>query len=484
MSSLDIYEGTGEATVQGDAVVRAPLRARVSWMLFDWSVQPHYTLVQTFLFGPYFANAVVQNSVCGTMIAQGSEKAACGQALWGYAAAVAGLMIAILSPLLGAAADGRGSRKPWMAGLSLLFLAGLSSLWLGVPGAELKTILTVLAGFIAATLAAELMSVFSNAIMTGLVPRRELGRLSGTGWAVGYFGGLVSLALVAGLLVPMPGEAKTLLGLDPILHLNGAAHEGDRITGPFAAIWFAIFIIPFFLFVPDKHRAATGHPERSAAAELGDTLKSLPSMPSLLIFLLARMLYTDGLSAIFAFGGIYGASVFGWGPLELGMFGIVLTLVGAFGALFGGWLDDSVGPKTVIIVALLALIVGAIGILSVDKTHIFFTTDVIAKAAGSKPFSSPGEQVFLAFAVLVGIVSAPVQAASRSLLARIAPPDKITQYFGLFAFSGKVTAFLAPFFVALITQETGSQRMGMSAVLAFLAIGVVMMLFVRTRPAR
>jgi UMF1 family MFS transporter len=485
MSSLGIGEGAEEAAAASTgAIARAPLRARFSWMLFDWSVQPHYTLVQTFLFGPYFANAIVQNSTCGTMIAEGSEHAACGQALWGYAAAAAGLLIAILSPILGAAADGRGSRKPWMACLSLLFLAGLSTLWLGVPDANMTTILIVLAGFVAATLAAELMSVFSNAIMTGLVPKEELGRLSGTGWAVGYFGGLVSLAVVAGLLVPMPGATTTLLGLNPLLQLDGAAHQGDRITGPFAAIWFAIFIIPFFLFVPDRHRASTAHPERSAVEELWDTIKSLPSMPSLLIFLVARMLYTDGLTAIFAFGGIYGASVFGWGPLELGMFGIVLTLVGAIGALFGGWLDDSVGPKTVIIFALLALIVGALGILSVDKSHIFYTAEVAEKIVGSKPFSSPGEQVFLAFAVLVGVVSAPIQAASRSLLARIAPADKITQFFGLFAFSGKVTAFLAPFFVALLTLETGSQRIGMAAILAFLAIGVVMMLFVRTRPAR
>ena len=93
-------------------VVRAPLRARTSWMLFDQATQPHYTLVQTFLFAPYFANAIVENSACGTLIAQGSEKAACGQALWGYDASVAGLFIAILSPFLGAAADGRGARKP------------------------------------------------------------------------------------------------------------------------------------------------------------------------------------------------------------------------------------------------------------------------------------------------------------------------------------------------------------------------------------
>ncbi len=483
MASIDLGGPTAsEASAASHAVVRAPRRARVSWMLFDWATQPHYTLVQTFLFAPYFANTVVQNSVCGTLIAGGSEKAACGQTLWGYAAAVAGLLIAILSPFLGAAADGRGARKPWMAGLSVIFIAGLTTLWLGAPAAPLATVLLVLVGFVVATLAAELMSVFSNAIMTGLVPHAELGRLSGTGWAVGYFGGLVSLALIAGLLVPVPGATTTLLGFHPLLMLDGTTHQSDRITGPFAAIWFTIFIIPFFLFVPDRRTARNLAPtQRSATAELWDTLRSLPSMPSLMIFLIARMLFTDGLTAIFAFGGIYGASVFGWGPLELGMFGIILTLVGAFGALVGGHLDDRIGPKTVIIFALLALIAGAIGILSVDKTHVLFTTEVAAKIAGSKPFSSAGEQVFLAFAILVGLVAAPVQAASRSLLARLAPPDKITQYFGLFAFSGKVTAFLAPFAVAFLTQETGSQRIGMSAILAFLLIGIFLMLFVRTR---
>ena len=460
---------------------RAPLRARASWMLFDWAAQPYYTLVQTFLFAPYFANAVVENSACGALIAEGSEKAACGQSLWGYAAAVAGLLIAIVSPFLGALADGRGRRKPWMAGLAMIFLAGLSTLWLATPGASMSTIALVLCGFIIATLAAELMGVFSNAIMTGLVPKDELGRLSGTGWAVGYFGGLASLALVAGFLVPLPGEAKTLLGLDPLLQLNAAEHQGDRITGPFAALWFALFIIPFFLFVPDKHApVAPSVAHRSAGAELWDTIKSLPSMPSLLIFLVARMLYTDGLTAIFTFGGIYGASVFGWGPLELGIFGIVLTLVGAFGALVGGRLDDKLGPKAVIIGALLILLIGAIGILSVDKTHILFTTDVAEKVAGSKPFSSIGEQTFLAFAIIVGLVAAPVQAASRSLLARLAPAEKMTQFFGLFAFSGKVTAFLAPFLVAFVTQYSGSQRIGMSAVLGFLIIGALLMLFVRT----
>lgn len=446
---------------------RAPLRARVSWMLFDWAAQPFYTLVQTFLFAPYFVNAVAHD-------------AQHGQAMWGYAAATAGLLIAVISPFLGAAADGRGKRKPWMLVLSVAFLAGLTALWYAVPGASNSHVMLVLAGFVVATLAVELMSVFSNAIMTGLVPKDELGRLSGTGWAVGYFGGLASLALVAGFLVPLPGESTTLLGFEPLLKLDGAAREGDRLTGPFAAMWFALFVIPFFLFVPDRRRtSAPLHTERTAMQELWDTIKQLPSMPSLMTFLIARMIYTDGLTAIFTFGGIYGASVFAWGALELGIFGIVLTLIGAFGALIGGWLDDKLGPKTVIIGSLLILLVSSLGILSVDKTHILFVQDVMPKIEGSKPFSSTGELVFLGFAMIVGLVAAPVQAASRSLLARLAPAEKITQFFGLFAFSGKVTAFLAPFLVAVVTGMT-DQRTGIASVLSFLIIGAVLMLFVRT----
>jgi UMF1 family MFS transporter len=193
------------------------------------------------------------------------------------------------------------------------------------------------------------------------------------------------------------------------------------------------------------------------------------------------MIYTDGLSAIFAFGGIYGAAVFGWSALELGIFGIILTFTGVFGAIIGGVMDDRVGSKTVILVSLVLLLVGALGILSVDKTHVLYVTEVAEKAAGSAPFSSTGEIVFLAFAVIVGLVAAPVQAASRALLARLAPPDKITQFFGLFAFSGKVTAFMAPLMVATVTTATGDQRLGMASIALFLILGMILMLPVRSR---
>lgn len=461
-----MQESASEAHAAGPGVREpAPPRALVSWVLFDWAAQPYYTLVLTFLFAPYFANVVAPDP-------------ATGQALWGYAAAAAGVLIALGSPFLGAVADGGGRRKPWIAAFSLLFVAGLAALWLARPAADTATVALVLVAFVAATAMAEFTTVFTNAIMPSLVPPSKLGRLSGTGWAVGYAGGLLSLALMAGLVVPDPGTGLTLAGLEPVLALDVAAREGDRLVGPFAALWYVIFMVPFFLFVPDARRALRGA-SRPPLAELLATLRALPAHRDMLLFLVARMLYADGLAAIFAFGGIYGAAVFGWGALELGLFGIVLTLTGVFGALIGGVMDDRLGSKSVIVASLLLLLAGALGILSVDREHVLYVQAVAPKAAGSAPFSSVGEWVFLAFAVVVGTVAAPVQAASRALLARLAPPDKITQYFGLFAFSGKVTAFMAPLMVAVVTQATESQRIGMASISFFLVAGLALMLFVR-----
>ena len=445
---------------------RTTTRGLVGWVLFDWATQPFYTLVVTFLFAPYFVNGFVTDP-------------AYGQTVWAYTTSIAQLVAAILAPVLGAIADAGLARKPWIAGFSVLLVAGLSGLWFAIPG-EMWLLPVVLISFGIATIGAELATVFTNAMMPGLVSGKRLGTLSGIGWAVGYVGGLVSLALVAGLIVADPSSGKTLLGLPPLVQLDVATREGDRLVGPFSALWYLVFVLPLFLFTPDRRDNVSGNVVQAGLGQLLRAVKDLVrNHGAIALFLIARMLYADGLGAVFAFGGIYAGSVFGWGATELGLFGIVLTIAGTIGAALGGVLDDRAGSRTVIVTALCLFIVASIGVLSIDPDEILFFVPVAPKIAGSAPFSSAGEQAYLAFAVLIGLAAGPIQASSRTLLARLCPPDKTTEFFGFYAFSGKITAFAAPLAIGVVTAATDSQRLGISAALAFLIVGLLLLLRVR-----
>jgi len=445
---------------------RTSTRGLVGWVLFDWATQPFYTLVVTFLFAPYFVNGFLADP-------------AHGQTIWAYATGTAQLVAALLAPVLGAIVDAGLPRKPWIAGFSVLLIAGLSGLWFAVPG-ELWLVPVVLISFGIATIGAELATVFTNAMMPGLVSDKRLGTLSGIGWAVGYVGGLVSLALIAGLVVADPNTGKTLLGLPPVLPLDAVTREGDRLVGPFSALWYLVFVLPLFLFTPDRPDKVSGNVVQAGLGQLLRAVKDLVrNHGAIALFLIARMLYADGLGAVFAFGGIYAGSVFGWGATELGLFGIVLTIAGTIGAGLGGMLDDRAGSKTVIVTALCLFIVASVGVLSIDPDEVLFFVPVAPKIAGSGPFSSAGEQAYLAFAILIGLAAGPIQASSRTLLARLCPPDKTTEFFGFYAFSGKITAFAAPLAIGVVTAATDSQRLGISAALAFLLIGLLLLLRVR-----
>jgi len=438
-----------------------PRSAVISWIFFDWAAQPYFTLITTFVFAPYFATHVASDP-------------ASGQSLWGFATAAAGLLIALMSPVLGAIADASGRRKPWIAAFGALLVIGSCLMWIGKPG-DPSVIPALLIAYAIATIGAEFATVFNNAMMPTLVPPDRIGRLSGTGWATGYVGGILSLILVLGFLAANPETGRTLFGLSPLFGLDPVTHQGDRITGPLTGIWFIVFVLPMFLLTPDyPARRPIAAAIREGLIELKQTLGELPKRKSMAAFLLANMVYTDGLVSLFAFGGIYAAGTFGWQTIQIGSFGILLAIAGTFGAWLGGRLDDSLGPKRVIAGSMLILLLAIVAILLVDKDSILFIK-VAPPTPGGALFAASSERAYLLLGCLIGAAGGPLQAASRTLLIKLAPKDRIAQYFGLFALTGKVTSFVGPLLIGIITAVTESQKAGMAVLVLFFVAGLVLL---------
>lgn len=440
---------------------QVPRKGIWSWMLFDWASQPFHTLILTFVFAPYFTSQVASSDVAG-------------QTYWGYAVGIAGLIIALLSPVLGALADATGPRKPWIFGFSLLGVLGSLGLWWVLPNASDGMLILGLIAFGTALIGFEFAAVFNNAMMPDLVPREALGKLSGSSWALGYVGGLLCLVLMLGFMVADPQSGKTLLGATPLFGLDPASHQGDRASGPLTAIWLALFIIPLFLFTPDQpKRAQTLGAVRRSLASLWSTIRNLPKSQSLLNFLLSSMLYRDALNGLYAFGGIYAAGVLQWSIVQIGIFGILANVTGAIGAWLGGRMDARFGPKPVVSACILLLILASILVISTDPQHVLW----IALSTGS----NLPDLLFYACGGLIGAAGGALQAASRTLMVDQAEPEKMTEAFGLYALSGRATSFIAPIAIAATTTLFASQRIGVTPVIVLFIISLLLLPKVRSR---
>jgi len=440
------------------------------WMLFDWAQQPFHTLVVTFVFAPYFASAVAPD-------------AARGQELWGLATGIGGLLIALLSPVLGAIADAAGPRKPWMLFFSVLGAVGCWMLWYAVPGAE--NLGWIIFWIALAFFGMEFAAVFNNAMMPDLVPRSELGRLSGSAWGLGYVGGLISLVIVLGFLSAPPESGHTLLGTAPLFGLDPASHEGDRASGPFTAVWYALFILPMLFFTPDiARRSGGGDAVRLGLSRLWATIRSLPSQRSYFAFLLSSMFYRDALNALYAFGGIYAAGVLGWPIVQIGIFGILANLTGAIGAGLGGVADKRFGPNPVIAASAIILTLCCIAVISTTPGEVLFMP---VGAASGLP-----DIIFYMAGALIGAAGGSLQAASRTLLVDQVEPDRVTEAFGLFALSGRATSFIAPLAIAYATAYFGSealglstqdaQRLGVTPIIALFILSLALLPWVKSKP--
>ena len=409
-------------------------RREFAWSLYDWANSAFPTVVTTFVIATWFAQAVAPDPVSG-------------QAMWGWMQTAAGLAIAVLSPVLGAVADAGGRRRLMLALCTLATAAFTAALWFARP--EPSSALYALACVGLATVAFEVGTVFYNAMLPEVTTPARIGRVSGLAWGLGYAGGLACLVLcLFALIRPDP----------PPLGLDKAAGETIRATAVLVAAWLLVFGWPVLAAMRDPPGAkpAWGAAARAGLAELRDVLRGLPRRPDMLRFLVARLFYTDGLNTLFAFGAIFAAGVHGLGFQEVLVFGIAMNVSAGIGAALGGLVEDRVGSKRLVLASLAALALIGCALVVVRSATAFW-----------------------ALALVLGLFFGPAQAASRTLMARLAPPEEMAAHFGLFALSGRITGFLGPAVLAAVTQVSGSQRLGMATTAGFMALGGVLLLGVR-----
>ncbi|WP_435204527.1 MFS transporter [Tateyamaria sp. 1078] len=435
-------------------------------MAFDWATQPFYTLGLTFVFGPYFA--AVSLGYYETQIDDPDGARAASQALWFWANTIAGMMIAFTAPLVGAYADSTGRRMPWIWAFSLLYVAMVGALWFTYPDGS--TLFMVLIAFNVALIGAEFLLIFVNAILPSLGDKDEIGKISGNGAALGYWGGVLSLFIML-LLLAENDSGKTLAGLDPLFGLDPEAREGTRSVGPFIALWFILFMVPFFLWVREPRQANRTGGISDAMADLKQSLKGALGRRSLLNFLISSMFYRDALNALYSAGGVYATLVLGWSIIQIGVFGIVGAITAAVATQIGGIFDSRIGPKPVIKVCCYILIAVCVVIVGMSRESIFGL--IILSEGSSLP-----DIVFYVCGAAIGGAGGAIYAASRSMMVRHTHPERPTEAFGLFALSGKATAFLAPALIALVSTLTGNAQFGYIPVILLFVAGLFLLRYV------
>lgn len=429
---------TAEAESTGkNASPATPTWRLLAWALYDWANNAYAAIVLTFVFAAYFTRRVAENETSGTVI-------------WGLLLGGTGILVALGAPVLGAAADRIGHRKLWLGLFVSACILATGMLWFVQPTTNDLWLAILLVAV--SELGSEYASVLYNAMLPNLVPRHRLGRWSGWGWTLGYAGGLICLAIVLFLFM-----RNNVPGLD----LQEEAAEPVRATFPFAAAWYLLFALPLFLFVPEvsREKKRLSSALREGVRQLVETARQVRRYAHIAKFLIARLIYIDGLATLFMFGGVYAAGTFNMDEQQVLMFGIGLNVSAGLGALAFSWIDDRIGGRNTILISLVGLIVPGTVLLFVNSVTMLWT-----------------------FGLILGLFVGPVQAASRSFMAREAPEELRNQMFGLFALSGKV-GFFCPLLVGLVTWLSGNQRVGVSVIIIFFAVGFAVMLTVPSESA-
>lgn len=400
-----------------------------SWCFYDFGNSAFTTLVITFIYSTYFTKAIAENEIDGTY-------------LWSQAIAITAVIVSLLSPILGAIADKGGYRKIFLTLTTYMSIGATALLFFPIKGQILFALILV----VIANVNFELGGVFYNAYLPEIVSRKKIGRISGIGWGAGYLGGLLAM------LVAMVGFVSSDV---PWFGLDIDTGEHIRATNVLVAAWFFIFTLPAILYLKEKKVESAnriGIVVLNSIQELKKTFQEIKIYKNTVRFLISRLIYNDGLVTIFAFGAIYASGTFGFTFNEIMIFGIVLNIAAGSGAFLMGYIDDMIGGKLTIQISLIGLMIAVLLAVFANSKLLFWVSGII-----------------------VGLFAGPNQSASRSLMGRLTPPDKINEFYGFFAFSGKLTSFLGPMLLGIFTKYFSSQRYGVAVVFIFFFIGFLLM---------
>lgn len=425
------------------AHVSAPRLARppvVSFSLWDGGMSAFSSVILTFVFATYVASAVASEGAVGEEAIQAAQ--AHGSQVLTTWQSIGAVAVALLAPLLGNLADRGGARNTLLrittlatvVVVALMPLVALDSDYL-MLGAALIALAVVFS---------ELAGVFVNSVLPEISTPANRGRISGTAWAVGYWGSIVCLGMVLVLFV-MPGTG--------LLGITGENGWNYRAIPLFVALWILVSTMPLMLRAPKHPASAPGekwNPWQGYAHIVRRVIRAFKEEPIMLQYLIASAIYRDGLGAVFSIAGVLAANAYGFSFTEIIIFGIAANLVAGVGVFLGGRVDDRVGPRPVIIV-------GSLGVIVLGLVVLFFSSSLVFWVAG------------LAICLFVG----PVQSASRNLLTRLSQPGRETENFGLYATTGRALGFLGTAAFAATVAISGDTRTGILGIVLVMALGLI-----------
>lgn len=429
---------------------RTDPRTVTAWGFWDWGSAALNAVLITFIFSVYLTDSVGANLDGGVSLL-GLEITATPAQWYGWAMGAAGVSVALLAPVMGQRSDIRGTRRRsvrlWTL-VTVLLMAVLVTVrnddliyfWIGI------SVLAV------ASVTFELAEVNYFAMLNQISTKENVGRISGFGWAMGYFGGIVLLLVCYFGFVAGSGDNPGLFGL---------SSEGGfniRMVALFAAGWFLIFALPVFFRVPEI--PPTGEKQLGFLASYRKLFHDIRELwredRNAVFFLLASAVFRDGLAGVFTFGAILAVSVYGLSPADVLLFGIAANVFSALGAVLGGWLDDRTGPKPVIL--------GSLGLMILAALTLFFVE---------------GPLMFWIFGLILCLFVGPAQSASRSYLSRLAPAGRDGQMFGLYATTGRSVSWITPLVFGAFVSYTGDDRAGIMGIGLVLLLGALLLLKVR-----